>query len=471
MSAKNVENTAEKENLLAKQNDVARSQSATSAVTEALGAAAEQTNERSEIRSDAGTKLAPPLVVHAPAAATLVVDDEFDTVIGGSELNGDVAGSSAGGHGGGSSSSSSSGGVGGGRGGLNSEKRRSNGDKNTSRRKTRRGKTKRGKKSSSKPYTKSQWKFQVPPMWTATNKRRAEAALVAAAGGGGGIVPLKGPYHQSDHPPLVPYNTNRFLMEDHMPHVLTPSEDEEEFLTKEFSSVYEDARSERLEGLSKTQLIQEYLQLEANFEQITRRYNAVKSLSIREENESAAVGVNNAMPAKDAPGGSGGGVDRRRLEDRIRELTAENLELRRQLEHASRIGMVLSAKSSPRNNNNNNNSNPAAVERMDSSSCTSSEDSESDSSTSTSSSSSDDDDEENGGGSSSSSMSDTDGDLERQPLVLMDSGDRDGAQVATEPNGEQHLPNELLWVEANSGQQNGGREMNGRFSPLDADWG
>lgn len=120
------------------------------------------------------------------------------------------------------------------------------------------------------------------------------------------------------------------MMKRHMLRVLTHSEDEEEFLTKDFSSVHEDACSGRLEGLSKSQLIQEYLQLEANYEQVMRRYNAVKSLSIKEENESA---VNNATTTaastKDATEGVTAApvaaVDRRRLEDRVRELTAENL--------------------------------------------------------------------------------------------------------------------------------------------------
>lgn len=309
------------------------------------------------------------------------------------------------------------------------EKRRSN---DGAKRKTRRGKAKRGKRSSSsRPYTKSQWKFQSHVRIGATaaaNKRRAQSL--------------------SDHPPLVPYNTNRFLMEDHMPQVLTPSEDEEEFLTKEFSSVYEDARSERLESLSKTQLIQEYLQLEANFEQVTRRFKAAGTIAAaaggattREENESAVNAI------------EGGG---RRLEDRIRELTAENLELRRQLEHASRIGMVLSAKSSPRPHA------ATGVERMDSSSCSSdSEDSESDSSSSSSSSSD---------GSSSSSMSDDDADdgddnrdvEDRQPLVAMMDGAVAGVGEG-EPNGY-HQVNGILEEDAVP-LENGG-DLNGAVSPL-----
>lgn len=84
---------------------------------------------------------------------------------------------------------------------------------------------------------------------------------------------------------LVPYNTNRFLMDEHLADVpnslRTPSErsetdfhpssnaqNDEDFLSKEFSNVYEKARVERLEAMTKQQLIEECLQLEdryANF--------------------------------------------------------------------------------------------------------------------------------------------------------------------------------------------------------------
>lgn len=394
MSAKNIENTSENRNFLASQKDVEPARSAAAAVTagESTGAL-QAVPERTSITS--GSASASP----AATTTTMVVDETAGI---------------------GRSSSSGGGGP--------SEKRRSN---DGAKRKTRRGKAKRGKRSSSsRPYTKSQWKFQSHVrIGAAVNKRRAQSL--------------------SDHPPLVPYNTNRFLMEDHMPQVLTPSEDEEEFLTKEFSSVYEDARSERLEGLSKTQLIQEYLQLEANFEQVTRRFAAkaggaaAGGATTREENESAVI-----------EGGGGGG---RRLEDRIRELTAENLELRRQLEHASRIGMVLSAKSSPRPHA------ATGVERMDSSSCSSdSEDSESDSSSSSSSSS---------GGSSSSSMSDDDGDddgednrnvEDRQPLVAM----MDGAGVGeAEPNGYHQL-NGIQEEDVLPLENGNGGDLNGAVSPL-----
>lgn len=44
--------------------------------------------------------------------------------------------------------------------------------------------------------------------------------------------------------------------------------DDEEFLTHEFSTVYETAKCERLEGMTKQQLIQEYLQLQTDYDQL-----------------------------------------------------------------------------------------------------------------------------------------------------------------------------------------------------------
>lgn len=464
MSAKDVENGEDRKILHAKQNDVASVQcmseakSATAVESAMIGTAAaalavapERTNNTS---GETRTNTAP--------TATMSVDENDST-------SGNFAASSTAGIDDGLAAMSPGSGRGGGRRTTITEQGSDGSDKNNSKRKTRRGKTKRGKRSSSaRPYSKSQWKYHVPMLRsTAANKRRVKVSLGGLTTRSAGIITTKDPFILSDQPPLVPYNTNRFLMEDHMPHVLTPSEDEEEFLTKEFSSVYEDARSERLEGLSKSQLIQEYLQLEANYEQVMRRYNAVKSLSIREENESA---VNNAtMTTKDAIEGGvalaaaaaapvAAATDRRRLEDRIRELTAENLELRRQLEHASRLGMVLSAKSSPRSYGGA--SGPQMVERMDSSSChgTSSEDSESDSSSSTSSSSSDNDDDDG----SSSSMSDDDNDdRDREPLVVAMEGS-DEAVVPMESNGC-HQNGDLL---ADDEEELSDEDHNGPLSPL-----
>lgn len=100
----------------------------------------------------------------------------------------------------------------------------------------------------------------------------------------------------------APYNTNQFLMEEHMPeahralHLAQPvesrtrdssfsvdsdenyfyplPEDEEDFLTKEFSSVYEDAQSERLTNMTKDELLQEYLLLQGRYDTLAKRFSS-----------------------------------------------------------------------------------------------------------------------------------------------------------------------------------------------------
>lgn len=148
--------------------------------------------------------------------------------------------------------------------------------------------------NNSKPYKKSNWKFQVP--------RSRDGRRVST---------------------LVPYNTNKFLMEEHMPEFeaaggryrdssfsIDSDEnfDEEAFLSKEFSSVYETARTERLEEMNKQQLIQEYLQMESNYDKLcnslrARNRPASKDISVEIENQNQI----------------------HTLENHIKELTSENL--------------------------------------------------------------------------------------------------------------------------------------------------
>lgn len=143
-------------------------------------------------------------------------------------------------------------------------------------RKHRRGKPK--SKNGNKPYKKTNWRFPMP---------RLNYSKCGSVGGSGGCSRREKLQRSRS---LVPYNTNKFLMEEHLAEVpsylLTPSgrtrdssfsmdsednyffslpEDEEEFLTKEFANVYEKARVERLESLSKQELIEECLQIEDRY--------------------------------------------------------------------------------------------------------------------------------------------------------------------------------------------------------------
>lgn len=117
----------------------------------------------------------------------------------------------------------------------------------------------------------------------------------------------------------APFNNNQFLMEIHKPepennfHLYrTPSartrdssfsvdseenyffslpEDEEEYLTKEFSSVYEDAQSERLSNMSKNELIQEYLLLEAKYDNLIKRNERNKLKDYDDDKNSTAKDI------------------------------------------------------------------------------------------------------------------------------------------------------------------------------------
>ncbi|XP_068982344.1 protein HEXIM1 [Bombus flavifrons] len=156
----------------------------------------------------------------------------------------------------------------------------------TKKRKTRRGKPKHRKL---KPYSKQQLSYQQQLRYRS-----------------------RGRLAKTGRQPPAPYNTTQFLMDDHsdlpdldqklseaasseLPatfqkpsaptrtrdssfsvdsdedYFYSSPEDEEEFLTKEFSTAYEDLHAERLSTLSKSELIQEYLQLEAKVDLLTKR--------------------------------------------------------------------------------------------------------------------------------------------------------------------------------------------------------
>lgn len=161
------------------------------------------------------------------------------------------------------------------------------------------------------PYRKSNWKFQ-------------RSILMRS---------------DSDGHPLnqAPCNTNKFLMEEHMPEMrrhrnkdssfsadteenpFQSMSEDEEFLTKEFSSVYEDARRERLEGMSRTQLIHEYLQLEANYDRLSKNLQGSQPQNQRwddDESQSQNAEMCQLEINQSVIG---------RMEDQIKELTAENL--------------------------------------------------------------------------------------------------------------------------------------------------
>ncbi|XP_066599685.1 protein HEXIM1 [Prorops nasuta] len=207
-------------------------------------------------------------------------------------------------------------------------------DVGTKKRKTRRGKPKHRKL---KPYSKQHLTYQQQM------KRRILGRLIKAG-----------------RQPPAPYNTTQFLMNDHsdLPNLeqklseasdLPPNfhkpqapprtrdssfsvdsdedyfysspEDEEEFLTKEFSSAYEDLHAERLGTLTKSELIQEYIQLEAKVDLLTKRLRG-KNLHQMEEQESdsKSVATTEIEMAKKL----------KICQQRIEDLTKQNEQLRRE---------------------------------------------------------------------------------------------------------------------------------------------
>lgn len=217
------------------------------------------------------------------------------------------------------------------------------------RKKRRRGKSKR---KIMKPFTKMPWKNDK-------SKRNNRFRKIVLA---------------KTH---APFNNNQFLMEIHKPEpessyiLRTPSartrdssfsvdseenyffslpEDEEEYLTKEFSSVYEDAQSERLSNMSKDDLIQEYLLLEAKYENLVKRTERSKAKCLEEDKDMTARDASvtdreSMLTDRDTSGTSIGSsaIDEqpfsefmqrmKEQEEQIHSLQLDNEKLRLEIEH------------------------------------------------------------------------------------------------------------------------------------------
>lgn len=219
-------------------------------------------------------------------------------------------------------------------------------------RKTRRGKSKR--RNHPNPYTKLPWQQRKNVYNQGPYSRKYSRS--------NNIIP----HGQA----LAPFNSNQFLMEDHgelqeideklnksdgagtstnPPRTRDSSfsvdsegdfysspEDEEEFLSKEFSNAYEDLHAERLQSLSKAQLIEEYLQLESKVDLLTQRLRG-KSTTI--------AGSTNNEPMDEEEGGTANeNSDESAFQQEINKLLLENDELRRENEHL-RNGVCRTASS------------------------------------------------------------------------------------------------------------------------------
>ncbi|XP_043465233.1 protein HEXIM1-like [Leptopilina heterotoma] len=166
--------------------------------------------------------------------------------------------------------------------------------------------------------------------------------------------------------PPAPYNTNQFLIEDHndLPDLeqklasasasdiprsfqkpsapprtrdssfsidsdedffYSSPEDEEEFLTKEFKTAYEDLHAERLGSMTKAQLIQEYIQLEAKVDLLTKRLRA-KNLHSNDDNNKEAESKNGTIQDLEAA------KKLKNFQQRIDDLIQQNEQLKRENE-------------------------------------------------------------------------------------------------------------------------------------------
>ncbi|KAM3962434.1 hexamethylene bisacetamide inducible [Aphomia sociella] len=238
----------------------------------------------------------------------------------------------------------------------------------TAKKKRRRGKSKR---KLLKPFIKARWQDRRKNEKTKRNNRYRKIVLAKTR---------------------APFNNNQFLMEIHKPepensfHILrTPSartrdssfsvdsednyfyslpEDEEEYLTKEFSSVYEDAQCERLSNMSKNELIQEYLLLEAKYDNLVKRTERSKSKCIDHDKdvsaadrEITATDRDSMITDRDTSGASiGSSADEpsfddmmlriKEQEEQIQQLTLANEKLQMENEHLQQRSQASSSEDS-----------------------------------------------------------------------------------------------------------------------------
>ncbi|CAK9813518.1 Protein HEXIM1 [Anthophora quadrimaculata] len=231
-------------------------------------------------------------------------------------------------------------------------------------RKTRRGKPKHRKL---KPYSKQQLSYQQQLRYRS-----------------------RGRLAKTGRQPPAPYNTTQFLMDDHsdLPdldqklseaassevpatfqkpsapsrtrdssfsvdsdedYFYSSPEDEEEFLTKEFSTAYEDLHAERLSTLSKTELIQEYLQLEAKVDLLTKRLRGKNFHQTEERDLDSKSNSTDSESAKKL----------KICQQRIDDLMQQNEQLKRENEslRAQRDGWPVSSVDSESDSDSTSNGN------------------------------------------------------------------------------------------------------------------
>ncbi|XP_011502607.1 PREDICTED: protein HEXIM-like [Ceratosolen solmsi marchali] len=147
-----------------------------------------------------------------------------------------------------------------------------------------------------------------------------------AGGGGGGMGTAAAEVHRHFTRPIALPRTrdSSFSVDSDEAYFYSSPEDEEEFLTKEFSSAYEDLHVERLSALTKTELIQEYTQLETKVDLLTKWLRS-KSTS----GGQAEVMERESAPSVD-PKDSEMAKKLKIFQQRVDELLQQNAQLRRE---------------------------------------------------------------------------------------------------------------------------------------------
>lgn len=218
-----------------------------------------------------------------------------------------------------------------------------NGSKNGRRRGRRKQKGGRHHRKQWKPYSKLSWeekqKRDDKDTLRATKKRDDQFA---------------------SGQPMAPYNTTQFLMDQHQPSPVAKDaqheevrhakdegsgsydssdeyydspDDEDIFLAKDFSEAYEFFHAERLQELSKEELVREYVELESKNEnlekKITQMKKELRSSSEREQRRPSEESVEVAKVAE--------------IEHELKKLTDENARILRENEFLKAAAGKLTA--------------------------------------------------------------------------------------------------------------------------------
>ncbi|OXU21751.1 hypothetical protein TSAR_001677, partial [Trichomalopsis sarcophagae] len=155
-------------------------------------------------------------------------------------------------------------------------------------------------------------------------------AATGTAGAAAAVAAMAAEVHNHFSKPIAPSRTrdSSFSVDSDEDYFYSSPEDEEEFLTKEFSSAYEDLHAERLGALTKTELIQEYIQLEAKVDLLTKRLRSKSSQQQQQQQQQQQESAEASEPSRDSETAKKLKV----CQQRVDELLQQNEQLRRENE-------------------------------------------------------------------------------------------------------------------------------------------